>query len=173
MLEEVKNIVEVVRADNEIRFLFNGAKGADYHAGYVFFGREFVMGAGPADFTCEYGYSYPFNMVAFYNETQAVLVIIDEPDFKSIHLHKDHMVCYCDFRFSTSAEKVQFQLKSFPADKHFLTDMIKEYRAWFTEKFAVCRKAAGICRGALMSSGTSLTDRKNSSERIMRRQVLF
>ena len=147
MLEEVKNIVEVVRADNEIRFLFNGAKGADYHAGYVFFGREFVMGAGPADFTCEYGYSYPFNMVAFYNETQAVLVIIDEPDFKSIHLHKDHMVCYCDFRFSTSAEKVQFQLKSFPADKHFLTDMIKEYRAWFTEKFGSlpesCRDLSG------------------------------
>lgn len=135
MHEKSNHLINAVSAGNTLRIHFNNRNAEGSYAGYVFFGREFVMGTAPADYFCQYGYMYPFNMIGFFDKAEASLVIIDDPGFKNIRLHKDADSCYGEFQFQTSANQVNFQIKTFNKTRHFLTDMVKAYRDWFRSKY--------------------------------------
>ena len=147
MHESAGEIVRVVRDETRIKFVFEGTKGSDSQAGYVFFGREFVMGTDPADFFCEYGCMYPFNMVGFFDGKRAVAVIVDDDGFKSIHIHKDEVSCFCEFGFSVPAERVPLRIKEYDMSRHILRKMIAEYRAWYAQKYGKLPKSSADLAG--------------------------
>ena len=129
------SMIRVISDRNTLRFRYDKCSPSEVHAGYIFFGREFVMGTDPADFFCEYGYAYPFNMAAFFDQAEAALIILDDPVFKSIHLRKNDDICCFEFLLRGPADQVSYRIIPFDVNRDFLADMIKTYQGWFIEKY--------------------------------------
>ena len=135
MNEMGNSMIRVISDRNTLRFRYDKCSPSEVHAGYIFFGREFVMGTDPADFFCEYGYAYPFNMAAFFDQAEAALIILDDPVFKSIHLRKNDDICCFEFLLRGPADQVSYRIIPFDVNRDFLADMIKTYQGWFIEKY--------------------------------------
>lgn len=149
MMEKNEILNHIMLKEEEMRAVisFNG-NGIDLdHLEYAFFGREFILGTGQADFACPFSYMYPFNLIAFSSGESSVTVIAGIQDLKRIHFVKKEDICFCEFEYRNYVENKTPCFIPHTNSSDFLMDAIRDYRIWYQDTFGRLPKSAASFHG--------------------------